>query len=131
MDGRHGHGVCRLHLLRDRVREQQTRTRAREVRPALAERPALGVSRVRSLVLMKHSTNTESAKPVHKRTFWWLGTVFLIVNASVIDVVAFSLAPLTLVAPFTGVTIVLTTLIAWSGVLFVKETVDNVDVAST
>ena len=42
---------------------------------------------------MKHSTNTESSKPVLQRTFWWLGTVFLIVNASVIDVVAFSLAP--------------------------------------
>jgi len=83
------------------------------------------------LVLMKHSTNTESNKPFHLRTFWWLGFIFLIVNASVIDVVAFSLAPLTLVAPFTGVTIVLTSWLAWSGVLFVKESLDNKDVMST
>lgn len=57
--------------------------------------------------------------------------LFLIVNASVIDVIAFSLAPLTLVAPFSGVTIVLTTWLASSGLLFVKEKVDIWDTTST
>lgn len=59
------------------------------------------------------------------------GVLFLIVNASVIDVIAFSLAPLTLVAPFSGVTIVLTTWLASSGLLFVKEKVDIWDTTST
>lgn len=83
------------------------------------------------LVLLKHSTNVEEHLPLHRRPFWATGVVFLIVNASVIDVIAFSLAPLTLVAPFSGVTIVLTTWLASSGLLFVKETVDMWDVTST
>ena len=76
------------------------------------------------LVLMKHSTDTESHKPLHGAKFWMMGFVFLFINASVIDVFAFSLAPITLVAPFTGVTIVFTTWLASSGLLFVKEELD-------
>jgi multidrug transporter EmrE-like cation transporter len=83
------------------------------------------------LILLKHSTNVEEHLPLHRRPFWAVGVVFLIVNASVIDVIAFSLAPLTLVAPFSGVTIVLTTWLASSGMLFVKETVDTHDMIST
>lgn len=83
------------------------------------------------LILLKHSTNVEEHLPLHRRPFWAVGVVFLIVNASVIDVIAFSLAPLTLVAPFSGVTIVLTTWLASSGMLFVKETVDTHDIIST
>ena len=83
------------------------------------------------LILLKHSTNVEEHLPLHRRPFWAVGVVFLIVNASVIDVIAFSLAPLTLVAPFSGVTIVLTTWLASSGLLFVKETVDTHDIIST
>ena len=83
------------------------------------------------LVLMKHSTDTESHKPLHERKFWMMGFVFLFINASVIDVFAFSLAPITLVAPFTGVTIVFTTWLASSGLLFVKEELDIYDATST
>jgi len=83
------------------------------------------------LILLKHSTNVEEHLPLHRRPFWAVGVVFLIVNASVIDIIAFSLAPLTLVAPFSGVTIVLTTWLASSGMLFVKETVDTHDMIST
>ena len=83
------------------------------------------------LILLKHSTSVEEHLPLHKRPFWAVGVVFLIVNASVIDVIAFSLAPLTLVAPFSGVTILLTTWLASSGMLFVKETVDAHDMIST
>ena len=83
------------------------------------------------LILLKHSTNVEEHLPLHRRPFWAVGVVFLIVNASVIDVIAFSLAPLTLVAPFSGVTIVLATWLASSGMLFVKETVDTHDIIST
>ena len=40
------------------------------------------------LILLKHSTNVEEHLPLHKRPFWAVGVVFLIVNASVIDVIA-------------------------------------------
>ena len=76
------------------------------------------------LVLLKHSTNAEGGLPCQRKKFFWIGFIFLIVNASVIDVFAFSLAPITLIAPFTGVTIVFTSWLASSGVLFVKETLD-------
>ena len=83
------------------------------------------------LVLMKHSTAVEADLPLTRRRFFFLGFVFLIVNASVIDVVAFSLAPITLIAPFTGVTIVITSFIASTGWLYVKETLDVYDTTST
>ena len=83
------------------------------------------------LVLLKHSTSVESHKPLLQRRYWLMGIVFLIVNASVIDVFAFSLAPITLIAPFTGVTIVFTSWLASTGILFVKETLDVWDATST
>ena len=83
------------------------------------------------LVLLKHSTTVESELPFLQRKYFLLGFVFLIVNASVIDVFAFSLAPITLVAPFTGVTIVFTSWLASTGVLFVKESLDVWDATST
>ncbi len=42
------------------------------------------------LILMKHSTNVESELPFMKRPFWWTGFLFLMTNALVIDVIAFS-----------------------------------------
>ena len=83
------------------------------------------------LVLMKHSTNVETALPLISRPYFWTGFLFLMTNAMVIDVIAFSLAPLSLVAPFSGITIVFTTWLASSGLLFIKETVDVYDVTST
>ena len=83
------------------------------------------------LVLMKHSTAVEADLPLLRRRFWAIGFLFLIVNASVIDVVAFSLAPITLIAPFTGVTIVFTSWLASTGLLYVKETLDVYDTTST
>lgn len=83
------------------------------------------------LVLLKHSTNVEGGKHFLRKKFWWIGFFFLIVNASVIDVFAFALAPITLIAPFTGVTIVFTSWLASTGVLFVKETLDVWDATST
>ena len=67
------------------------------------------------LVLMKHSTNVETALPLISRPYFWTGFLFLMTNAMVIDVIAFSLAPLSLVAPFSGITIVFTTWLASSG----------------
>ena len=83
------------------------------------------------LVLIKHSTNVEADKPMLTRKFWLAGFVFLVVNASIIDVFAFSLAPITLIAPFTGVTIVITSWLASTGLLYVKESLDMWDATST
>lgn len=83
------------------------------------------------LLLMKHSTSAEAALPFFRRKFWFLGFTFLIVNALVIDVVALALAPLSLVAPFSGVTIVIASWLASSGLVFVKETLDWWDTTST
>ena len=54
------------------------------------------------LVLLKHSTNVEGGKHFLRKKFWWIGFFFLIVNASVIDVFAFALAPITLIARIYG-----------------------------
>jgi len=83
------------------------------------------------LVLMKHSTAVEEELPLFRRKFWMAGFFFLIVNASVIDMLAFSLAPISLIAPMTGITIVVTSWLASTGILFVKETIDVYDMTST
>jgi drug/metabolite transporter (DMT)-like permease len=83
------------------------------------------------LILIKHSTAVEGHLPLHRKRYWALGFLFLIVNASLIDVFAFSLAPITLIAPFAGVTIVLTSYLASTGLVFVKEQLDRKDTQST
>lgn len=83
------------------------------------------------LVLMKHSAMTEADLPFFRRRFSIMGFIFLIINAALIDVIAFALAPLSLLAPFSGVTIVITSWLASSGVLFVHESIDLYDVVST
>lgn len=73
------------------------------------------------LLLMKQSGMVEADLPLHQRWRWAVGVLFLVVNASVIDMIAFSLTPLALMAPFSGVTIVFSSLLAYSGCLGIKE----------
>jgi len=89
------------------------------------------ISTAIGMVLLKHSTAVESELPFLRRRFFLIGFMFLIVNASVIDVMAFSLAPLSLLAPFSGLTIVVTSFLASSGLLYVRESLDVQDAAST
>ena len=72
------------------------------------------------LVLMKHSSTAEAHLPFATRVFWWAGFALLLTNALLIDVAALSLAPLSLVAPFSGVTILFTSWLAASGLLYIK-----------
>eukprot|EP00966_Prymnesium_polylepis_P221478 5123233-Prymnesium_polylepis.1 len=52
------------------------------------------------LLFMKRSTDLEAAVPLHKRWRWMLGFLFLVVNATVIDLIAYGITPLSLIAPF-------------------------------
>ena len=83
------------------------------------------------LILMKHSSTAEAQLPRLARPFWWAGFGLLLTNALFIDVAALSLAPLSLVAPFSGVTILFTAWFAASGLLYVRERVTTADFAFT
>lgn len=81
------------------------------------------------LLAMKWSATVEVGLPLHRRVRWWFGFLFLVVNATAIDVVAFGITPLSLIAPFAGLTIVFTALLASTGWLHVHEGLSPVDVA--
>ena len=74
--------------------------------------------------LMKASSRLEAHRPLHKRYRWILGaSLACYVNTS-LDIVAFALAPLSLIAPIGGLTIVVSVLVARLGIVDgVKETV--------
>lgn len=75
------------------------------------------------MVLMKSSAQTESRLPWHKRHRWFIGCTSLIVNATIMETIALALAPLSLLAPFAGCTIVFSTLLARCGALSAAESV--------
>jgi hypothetical protein len=77
------------------------------------------------MVLMKASAQIESRLPWHRRTRWFLGCTSLVVNASVMETCALALAPLSLLAPFGGCTIVFSTLLARCGALSDREAVHD------
>ena len=81
------------------------------------------------LLAMKWSATVEADRPLHRRVRWWFGFLFLVVNATAIDVVAFGITPLSLIAPFAGLTIVFTALLASTGWLHVREALSPADVA--
>jgi hypothetical protein len=54
-----------------------------------------------------------------------LGFIFLVVNATAIDLYAFGLVPLALIAPFSGLTIVFSLIIAASGLLHERELISQ------
>jgi hypothetical protein len=67
--------------------------------------------------------------PIWRKRFWLAGFFFLVVNATIIDLVAFALTPLSLIAPFAGMTIVFSALLAASGLITggVKEVIERLD----
>ena len=73
------------------------------------------------LGLMKRSTDVEMELPLHKRYRWMLGFLFLVVNATVLDLIAFGLIPLALISPFSGLTMVFSLCLAASGLLHSPE----------
>ena len=73
------------------------------------------------LALMKKSSETESHLPLWRRVRWIGGFVFLVVNATVLDLIAYGMVPLALIAPFAGLTMVFSLALAASGLIHSRE----------
>ena len=73
------------------------------------------------MLFMKWSMDVEADLQLCRRRRWALGFFFLVVNATVIDIIAFGITPLSMIAPFAGLTIVFTSLLASTGWLHVRE----------
>ena len=76
------------------------------------------------LALMKRSSDVEQG-PILPRFWrrwrWWAGFIFLVVNATVIDLIAYGLVPLALIAPFAGLTMFFSLCLAASGLIHKRE----------
>lgn len=84
------------------------------------------------LLLMKRSTDVEETLPFHKRWRWMGGFVFLVVNATIIDLFAYAITPLSLIAPFAGLTMVFTLILARFGLVSgVEEPLSRSQVIAT
>merc|ERR1719440_48101 len=79
------------------------------------------LSSAAGILLMKNSGDTESHIVFYRRYRWMCGFFLLIVNASLLDMLAYSLMPLALMAPFSGVTIVFSTILAQGGWFTAQE----------
>jgi hypothetical protein len=75
------------------------------------------------MAMMKRSSEVESDLPLSRRYRWLVGFVCLLVNATVLDLIAFGLMPLSLISPFTGLTMVFSLCIAASGLVSTAETI--------
>mmetsp|Transcript_45367 Transcript_45367/g.151319 ORF Transcript_45367/g.151319 Transcript_45367/m.151319 type:complete len:406 (-) Transcript_45367:141-1358(-) len=74
-----------------------------------------------SLMIMKYSADTEKCKPLWRRPWLYLGIALLLISAAGLAPAALALLPLAMVAPFGGVTIVFSALLAATGVCKVRE----------
>lgn len=75
------------------------------------------------MLLMKHSAAAEDDVPLYKRKWWALGLLSMGALPLPINMMALSLAPISLLAPFGGLTIIFSLLLARHGFLSVHETV--------
>ena len=82
------------------------------------------------LTLMKSSTIHEGEKPFCFRWRWLVGFSFLGILTTVIDVYVLGILPLSVVAPFAGLTIVFALLITGTGCLADAEPVSWNDLAN-
>ena len=73
------------------------------------------------LALMKQSSEVERDLPCHSRWRWMLGFIFLVVNATVLVLIEYGLIPLAIIAPFAGLTMVFSLILAVSGLLHERE----------
>ena len=67
------------------------------------------------LAFMKLSSERDGDVPMWRRPLWYVGFLFLAVIATALEGVVLSLVPLTIVAPFAGLTILMSMLVAASG----------------
>ena len=83
------------------------------------------------ILFLKRSTDIETNLPVWKRWRLMLGLLNTVVILAITDTWAFAIMPLSMIAPFAGLTIVLTALLSATGWFGIKETLTLVDMGAT
>ena len=73
------------------------------------------------MLLLKRASSGPDPPPWYRNGYFWGGALMLVANASLLDVIAFAITPLSLIAPFAGMTIVFTVLLAGCGCVGVHE----------
>lgn len=74
------------------------------------------------MLLLKRATlGPGPVPPWYKNVWFWAGMMLIIVNASLLDIVAFAVTPLSLIAPFAGLTIVFSVVLVGVGCFGVRE----------
>ena len=82
------------------------------------------------LLLMKSAAEEDSSRPLVLSPRWLLGFVMLGIVATAVDVIVLGIFPLSVVAPFSGLTIVFSLLLARTGWLCAKEMLSWADIKS-
>ena len=74
------------------------------------------------MLLLKRATlGPPPVPPWYKNVWFWSGMSLIVVNASLLDIVAFAVTPLSLIAPFAGLTIVFSVVLVGIGCFGVRE----------
>lgn len=74
------------------------------------------------MLLLKRATlGPGPVPPWYKNVWFWAGMLLIVVNASLLDIVAFAVTPLSLIAPFAGLTIVFSVVLVGVGCFGVRE----------
>ena len=74
------------------------------------------------MLLLKRATlGPAPVPPWYKNVWFWAGMSLIVVNASLLDIVAFAVTPLSLIAPFAGLTIVFSVVLVGIGCFGVRE----------
>ena len=74
------------------------------------------------MLLLKRATlGPAPVPPWYKNVWFWSGMSLIVVNASLLDIVAFAVTPLSLIAPFAGLTIVFSVVLVGVGCFGVRE----------
>ena len=74
------------------------------------------------MLLLKRATlGPAPVPPWYKNVWFWAGMSLIVVNASLLDIVAFGVTPLSLIAPFAGLTIVFSVVLVGIGCFGVRE----------
>ena len=79
------------------------------------------------MAFIKQSSDVERDRRCICRPRFWIGTLILLGNSAVVDLTTFSLLPISMIAPFAGLTIVFSLIIANTGCLGPKETITLTD----
>lgn len=83
---------------------------------------ARSVSSAIAMTLIRSSGVAETTLPYYEQSRWLLGTLMLTVLNPFLDAGAYALAPLALIAPLGGLTLLISVLVARTGFAGVKET---------